>query len=254
MVLITDNLTKVFPGDFMALSSISLKISSNECFGILGPNGAGKTTLLKILKGLLVPTTGSVSIEGVEIDSSSDTSKIKRFTGYLPEDPPDFPMMTARDYLSMVAILYGVPPSKAGERIQMFLDIFGLPSWGDKPLGSFSEGMKQKIHWAATLIHDPPIILLDDPLRALDIHSFKLITELLERLKKLGKTVIISTHYLSLVEKACDRVAIIHSGKLVLTGTIQDILAETGRNDLYESYLEIFPGGIPSEDIERLVI
>ncbi|MFX0052508.1 MAG: ABC transporter ATP-binding protein [Candidatus Hermodarchaeota archaeon] len=255
MVVTIRNLSKVYPGNIKALTDLSFDIQLGECFGVLGPNGAGKSTLLKVLKGLLRPTTGLISIKDMIIDRHTDNQKIKGLTGYLPEDPPEFPTLTANEYLSMVAILYKVPKRKSVERIDRFLNFFRLKDWADKPLGSFSEGMKQKVHWIATLIHDPPLILLDDPLRALDVHSFQTIVGLLDRLKELGKTILLSTHYLTLVEKTCDRLAIIHKGCLLSIGTIQDILTETNGTDLYEAYLTLFPqNGLSSEDITKLLI
>ncbi|MFX0183511.1 MAG: ABC transporter ATP-binding protein [Candidatus Hodarchaeota archaeon] len=255
MVVTIRNLSKVYPGNIKALTDLSFDIQLGECFGILGPNGAGKSTLLKLLKGLLRPTSGLISIKDMIIDPHTDNQKIKGLTGYLPEDPPEFPTLTAYEYLSMVAILYKVPKRKSVERIDRFLNFFRLKDWAYKPLGSFSEGMKQKVHWIATLIHDPPLILLDDPLRALDVHSFQIIVGLLDRLKELRKTILLSTHYLTLVEKACDRLVIIHKGRLLNIGTIQNILTKTGRTDLYEAYLTLFPqNGLPSEDVVKLVI
>lgn len=255
MVVTINKLSKIYSNGIEALVDISLSIQSGECFGVLGPNGAGKTTLLKLLKGLLQPTSGSFSIKDVTIDPYTDNQKVKELTGYLPEDPPEFPTLTAYEYLSMVAILYKVSKRKGDERIKRFLNLFRLDDWAHRPLGSFSEGMKQKVHWIATLIHDPPLILLDDPLRALDVHSFHLITGLLGRLKDLGKTIVLSTHYLILVERTCERLAIIHKGRLLTIGAIQDILTKTNSLDLYDAYLKLFPqNGLPTEDVIKLVI
>ncbi|MHA2226851.1 MAG: ABC transporter ATP-binding protein [Candidatus Hodarchaeales archaeon] len=255
MVVTINKLTKIYPSGIKALIDLSFDIQPGECFGVLGPNGAGKSTILKLLKGLLRPTSGAFSINNVTIDPYTDNQKIKGLTGYLPEDPPEFPTLTAYEYLSMVAILNKVPKKKHEESIGRFLEYFGLKSWVHKPMGSFSEGMKQKVHWIATLLHNPPLILLDDPLRALDVHSFQIITDLLDRLKDLGKTILISTHYLTLVEKTCNRIAIIHKGRLLKIGTLQNLLAETGGTDLNEAYLKLFPQDeLPSEDLIKLVI
>jgi ABC-2 type transport system ATP-binding protein len=255
MVVTIKNLSKVYSGSIKALTDFTLSIQQGECFGVLGPNGAGKSTLLKLLKGLLRPTSGSYSIKDVTIDPYTDNKKVKGLTGYLPEDPPEFPTLKAHEYLSMVAILYKVPKRKTEERIDRLIEFFRLKDWVHKPLGILSEGMKQKIHWIATLIHDPPVILLDDPLRALDVHSFQTIVGLLDHLKKLGKTILLSTHYLTLVEKTCDRLAILHKGRLLSIGSVQDILTETNGTDLYEAYLKLFPqNGLPSEDVVKLVL
>jgi ABC-2 type transport system ATP-binding protein len=253
MSVTISNLNKIFQGEIQALNSLSIDIKKGETFGLLGPNGAGKTTLLKILKGLIKPSSGHFSIENIITDFKTYNNKIKKFTGYLPENPPIFPSMTAHEYLTIVAILYEVPKAIINERIQNLLHYFNLIEWEHKTLNSFSEGMLQKIHWAATLIHNPPIILLDDPLRALDVHSFEMIVKLMNQMKKLDKTIIVSTHYLALVEKVCDKIAIISLGQLVTVGTIPDILKQSNSTNLVEAYLKLFPSELPSEDTEELI-
>jgi len=249
-----NNLSKIYQGDFKAIKNLTLEIKEGEIFGLVGPNGAGKTTLLKILKGVLTQSLGSFSINNHLIEPNKDTTKIKSFTGYLSESPPQFKTLTAQEYLYMVGILYKVPDTKIESRIKHLVHFFDLEEWIHTPLKIFSEGMLQRIHWAATLIHNPPIILLDDPLRALDVHSFQLILNLMDQLKKIGKTIIVASHYLSLVEKVCDRIAVLSQGRLITSGTIQEILKKSTKDDLTEAYLSFFPTGLPDGDIGNLVV
>ncbi|MFX1533838.1 MAG: ABC transporter ATP-binding protein [Promethearchaeota archaeon] len=254
MSLRVEKLTKTYPGDFTAIADISLTVNPGECVGLIGPNGAGKTTTLKIIKGILSPTTGNFSINNVSYDRKTNNTELKGLTGFLPEDARVIAYLTVYQYLELVAVLYNVPRALANERIDQFLRLFDLEKRKHWHLEALSEGMKRKVLWVATLIHDPPLVLLDDPLHALDVQSFLNVIELINRLKELKKSILVSTHYLALVEKTCDRIVFISEGRVIKVGTINEILKDTNTPDIYDAYSKIVPSLSSPEDFKRLTL
>lgn len=207
-------------GSFTAVEALDFEVKKGEIFGIVGPNGAGKTTTLKMLSGLIVPTGGSIKIQGY--DMSKDPQKIKQKLGFLPEESPLYEGMTAHDYLIFFAEIYGIPDETARTRINELLDALKLDA-RDKKIGEMSKGMQRKVAIARALINDPEYLVLDEMTSGLDPTTSRYLSDFVLTLKKMGKTVIFSAHNLYQVESICDRVLIMNKGKEVAGGTLPEI-------------------------------
>lgn len=214
--------------DFLAVKGVSLDVRAGEIFGIIGHNGAGKTTILKMILGLLVPTSGTVEVMGMDMAKSS--IEAKRYIGYLPEESPLYENMTVREYLMFFAELYRLPKSVAGERIDSLLDSLNLEQ-RDKYTGELSKGMRRKVAIARTLLHDPDLLVLDEPNSGLDPLTSFFIIDYLKKLNQEGKTIVLSAHNLFHVEYICHRVAIIKNGGLVVCDTIDAMRESFGKRE-----------------------
>ena len=219
MSIIVENLTKKY-GTQRAVDNISFEVKTGEIVGFLGPNGAGKTTTMKIITCFMAPSDGNVKINGESILDKYD--KLKKNIGYLPENNPLYYDMPVIDYLRFVAELQSVPTSQVKERIIKMVRLTGLNDEKHKKIGELSKGYRQRVGLAQAMIHDPEILILDEPTTGLDPNQ---IVEIRKLIKELGreKTVILSTHILSEVEATCDRILIINKGSIVADGTA-DIL------------------------------
>jgi len=207
------NLTKIF-GSNIAISDLNIGVEKGELYGFLGPNGAGKTTTIKILAGLLFPTSGSVRINN--LDLMKDSEHIKRITGYIPDRPFIYEKLTGREYLNFVSKLYDVPENNASERSQKLLSIFELTEKADELIETYSYGMRQKVTIASALIHEPELIIVDEPVIGLDPKAARLLKNIFKDLCEMeGRTIFMSTHTLSIAEELCDRIGIISKGKLI---------------------------------------
>ena len=202
-----------------ALRPLQLGVEEGEIFGFLGPNGAGKTTTLKLLMGLISPTSGSARILG----KLWTDPLVKAQIGFLPEHPYFYDYLTARELLEYYAELSGVPAKERRNRIDAMLARVGLPDVGGVQLRKFSKGMLQRVGIAQAILHDPKVVFLDEPMSGLDPMGRREVRDLIEQLKKEGKTVFFSTHILSDAEALCDRVAIIHFGELRGVGAVADL-------------------------------
>lgn len=241
------DLTRAF-GDKEVLRGVSFRVLPGEICGYLGPNGAGKTTTVKILCGLLRPDGGSVRIAG--FDPRQAPLETKRRIGYLPESGALFDVLTPREYLTFVGRLYGLNGRDLESRIDGFLRAFHLEAHAGQNLLSASRGMKQKVALAAALLHDPPVLLLDEPLTGLDANSALIVKELLRRLAKRGKAILFCSHVLEVVERLCDRVVILDSGRVVADGAMKDIRAQAGAGleDFFRRLTgSIEPGAVADE-------
>jgi len=203
----------------VALRPLTLQIEQGEVFGFLGPNGAGKTTTLKLLMQLVYPTTGSARI----LDMDLDDPRMKAQIGFLPEQPYFYDYLTARELLNYFAQLSGIPGKQRSRRIDDVLHRVGLQQSGDFQLRKFSKGMLQRIGIAQAVLHDPKVLFFDEPMSGLDPMGRREVRDLMENLKRQGKTVFFSTHILSDAESLCDRVAIIHEGELRGVGAVADL-------------------------------
>jgi ABC-2 type transport system ATP-binding protein len=202
-----------------ALRPLHLAVEEGEIFGYLGPNGAGKTTTLKLLMGLVAPTAGSARILGMD----ANHPRVKAQIGFLPEQPYFYDYLTARELLEYYGQLSGVAAKDRGKRVEAMLGRVGLPDAGDLELRKFSKGMLQRVGIAQAILHDPKVVFLDEPMSGLDPMGRREVRDLIEQLKKEGKTVFFSTHILSDAEALCDRVAIIHLGELRSVGVVADL-------------------------------
>lgn len=217
-VLQTEKLTKKYEGK-RAVDEVTLCVNRGEVYGFLGPNGAGKTTVMRLLLGLLVPTAGTITLLGEVFGGNHP--EVRRRIGAVPEKPSIYPEMTAVEYLTFFADLYEVDQSK--KRAYAMLEKLRLLDAAHKKLGAFSRGMQQKVHIARALLYEPELLLLDEPVSGLDPHGIREVRDLIEEFKAKGRTVFISSHLLSEVEKVCDRVAIMNSGHLLIEETMMGI-------------------------------
>ena len=214
------DLTKRY-SDIMAVDNINLFIPKGEIFGFIGPNGAGKTTTINMMGGILAPTSGTVAICGINMEENPEKAKSK--IGFIPDRPYLYEKLTGMEFLRFTADLYGVDedafPRKAREKLEMF----SLTDWSDELIESYSHGMKQRLVMAAALLHDPEVIIVDEPMVGLDPVAINLVKDLFQRLVKQGVTVFMSTHTLKVAEDVCDRIGIIHKGSIIALGTTEDL-------------------------------
>jgi len=209
-----------------AVKDLNLTVPPGEIFGLLGPNGAGKTTTFKIIVGLLQPTSGKVKIGGYDVQAQP--LEAKKLLGFVPDTPLLYEKLTAMEFLQFVADLYGVDRDRATRRATELLRLFGLESNVDDLIDSFSHGMKQKTALAGALIHDPALLILDEPTVGLDPKSARLIKDILRQLTDRDVTIILSTHILEIAERMCDRIGIIAKGELIAIGTMDELRAGGG--------------------------
>jgi ABC-2 type transport system ATP-binding protein len=235
MIEIRD-LVKQF-GAITAVSGISLSIEPGFVNGLLGPNGAGKSTTVKCIVGAIKPTSGAISVNGVHVDESP--VEAKRMIGYVPENPPLFRNLTGKEYLTLVGKLYQVPDDELEERSSDLLARFGLADRQDEQLLSYSRGMAQKIVIASALVHNPQVLILDEPLAGLDAASAALLKEVVKSFAARGKTVLFLSHTLDVVEKLCDKIFVLCGGKLLVSGSAREILENTGSASLEEAFIRL---------------
>lgn len=250
--IVCQALTKRF-GSLTALDTLDLAVPRGELFGFLGPNGAGKTTTIKLLTGLLRPTSGSATIGGFSI--TERPLDAKRLIGYVPDNPFLYEKLTGREFLSFMADLYSVAHAGRADRIDSLLARFDLAEKRDELIQGYSRGMRQKIALAGALIHDPSVVFLDEPTAGLDPKSARLMKDVLRSLCRGGAAVFVSTHILDVAERMCDRFGIINRGKLIATGTMDELrtLAASTNTSLEDIFLELTEGsgsGLTAPDLE----
>jgi ABC-2 type transport system ATP-binding protein len=242
------DLAKTF-GAMTAVAGIDLAAGPGEVFGLLGPNGAGKTSTLRMLCGLLVPTRGWVRVAGHDVWSDAKEAKAaKARLGYLDEEPIVYPHLTAREFLHLVADLYGVERGpEREEQLRRLFDLFEFSDKADELISSYSHGTRQKVGLASVLIHEPEVMLLDEPTNGLDPRAARRVKDLLQELAAHGRTVILSTHILEIAQALCDRVAIMNRGRVVAVGTLEELRSGAGSSEasLEELFLQL-TGGIES--------
>ena len=226
------NVTKRYR-DFTAVQDLSLQVNDGEIMGIIGHNGAGKSTTLKMIVGLLAPTTGTVTVMGHDMER--DAVAAKQTIGYLPEESPLYDNMTAREYLLFFAELYGLSKAAVQPRIDDLLHSLKLTEQ-NKLTGEFSKGMRRKVAIARTLLHDPQLLVLDEPNSGLDPLTSFFIINYLKALKQQGKTILLSAHNLFHVEYICDRVAILKDGRLLVCDTMESLRASLGRREYHVTF------------------
>lgn len=247
----THDLVKQY-GNKLAVDRVSFDVYPGEVFGFLGPNGAGKTTTIKMIVGLLQPSSGSVKVAGYDVQTQSLLSKAS--SGYVPDTPNLYAKLTGRELLSFVAELYDLERKQSVRRIDELLRMFDLMEAADDTLDSYSHGMQQKASLAAALIHDPRVLVLDEPTVGLDPKSARLIKDILRQIADRGAAVMLSTHILEIAERMCDRIGIINKGQLVAVGTMDELraLGKTGQASLEDIFLSLTGGAEVAEIAEIL--
>jgi ABC-2 type transport system ATP-binding protein len=212
-----------------AVDGLDLTVPPGQIYALLGPNGAGKTTTLRMIAGLLPPDAGTVSIFG--IDALAQPVEAKRITAWLPDEPMLYDALTPLEYLEFVAGLWGFAPATATVRARELLELLGLWPHRDERCGGFSRGMRQKAALAGALIHDPRLLLLDEPLTGLDVAIARDVKDLLRERVRAGATIILTTHILDVAERIADRIGIIVAGRLLAEGRLEDLRARSGGGD-----------------------
>jgi len=231
------NLTKIYSGSVKAVDSVSLTVNKGEVFGFLGPNGAGKTTTIKMIVGLLQPTSGSISIDNIDVVSQPVEAKMK--IGYVADEPLVMEKITGVQYLNMISDVFLVPPKTRIERASKLLQNFKLSDAIKDPVSTYSHGMRQKLSLIAALIHNPDLWILDEPIVGLDPESAFILKRMMRNHAKSGNTVFFSTHVMEVAERICDRIGIINNGKLEFVGTVEELRKLRGRGSLEELFLEV---------------
>jgi len=218
-------LTKKY-GKFVALDRLTLSVERGEILGFVGPNGAGKTTTIKILVGLARPTSGSASVAGA--DCVAETRKIKRLVGYMPDTFGSYDNMRVFEYLDFFGAAFGIPRRQRARRIDEVLETASASDFRDLFVEALSHGMKQRVAVARTLLHDPAVLILDEPTVGLDVLASRFLRDFVRGERDRGKAVVFSTHYLAEAELLCDRIGLIHRGRLLAEGTPEELRARAG--------------------------
>lgn len=234
-------------GIVKAVDGVSVQVAAGEVYGLLGPNGAGKTTTLRMLLGLLSPTSGEVQIMGTRV--SDDPLRIRSLVGLVSASAGLYQWLTPLEILRYFAAGYGLSTAEAENRIAELTDLMGLSSFLRRRTSTLSTGQKQRVNLARALIHDPPVVLLDEPTRGLDVVGTLAVFDFVASLRKQGKAVIVCTHQLDEAQRLCNRFGLLHLGRLRHEGTLEELRQQTGLASLVEMFLQILgrPALFPSE-------
>lgn len=229
-------LSKNYSG-IRVVSSVDVTIRPGEIVGYLGPNGSGKTTTVRMLAGLLDPSSGHVEFDGRHV--GDDVIAFRRVLGYVPEEPYLYPFLSGRDYLELIGRLRGMPEQLLARKIEGFLELFGLAHAADQSIASYSKGMRQKVVVSAALLHDPAVILFDEPETGLDVTAKLVLRHLVRTLAERGKAILYSSHVLEVVERVCSRVTVLHQGRVVADDSIARLRALMSQPSLEGVFSEL---------------
>lgn len=232
-----ENVTKTYNGTVRAVDNLNLTVNNGEIVGFIGPNGAGKTTTLKMMTGILKPDSGSIFIN--DFDMQTEPLKAKQVIGYIADSPDMFLRLKGLEFMNLISDIYKVSTDVRRERIKTFASRFDLSEVLDKPMQSYSHGMRQKMMVAAALVHDPAVWILDEPLTGLDPKSAYALKNMMREHADAGNSVLFSTHVLEVAEKLCDKVIIINHGKSLFYGTLDELTARYPDMDLEKIFLEM---------------
>ena len=244
-----EHLTKAY-GDRTAVEDLSVHVDPGECFAFLGPNGAGKTTTIKVIAGLLRPTRGTVRVRGHDVVNASQQAKAKM--AYVPDQPYLYDKLSGREFLKFVADMYGIGRDAMQQHLARFGKLFGLDEYLDDLCESYSHGMKQRVVLTAALLHDPEVLVVDEPMVGLDPRGSRLVKDLFREHVDRGRCVFLSTHSLAVAEEVADRIGIITRGRLVALGNLADLEGQCGgAKGLEAMFLRITEADeTPAEDAE----
>jgi ABC-2 type transport system ATP-binding protein len=232
------NLTKRY-GRITAVNRLNLSIPRGELFGFIGPNGAGKTTTIRMIGGLLAPTAGTVIIDG--IDMTREPERAKKRIGLIPDRPFLYEKLTGMEFMRFIADFYDVDHRSLDENARRLLAMFGLEGRSHELIESYSHGMKQRLIMSAAMLHEPPLIVVDEPMVGLDPRGIKMVRDLFRDMARNGATIFMSTHTLKLAEAICDRIGVINDGNLIAVGTVAELraAARLGEANLEQAFLEL---------------
>jgi ABC-2 type transport system ATP-binding protein len=243
--LCAHQLSKHFSG-VRVVKDVSFTIRAGEIVGYLGPNGSGKTTTARMLAGLLEPSSGYVELDGHNV--RDDVIAFRRLLGYIPEEPYLYPFLSGTEYLQLIGRLRETPERLLKKKIDGFLELFGLTAAADQAIASYSKGMRQKIVISAALLHDPSVVLFDEPETGLDVATTLMLRHLVRTLAGRGKAILYSSHILEVVERVCDRVIVLHKGAIVADDSIDRLRTLLSRSSLEGVFAQL----VVREDPEQL--
>ena len=229
---------KSYTKDNETIKGVSFEVKEGQIFGLLGPNGAGKTTLMQMIATLMKPTSGEITIDG--LSASKDLLEIHRKIGFLTNEIKLDPMSTPNDLFDFFAALYDIPEDELRDRKDESFARFGISPFAEKRINELSTGMKQKISIAISLIHNPPVIIFDEPTNGLDILTSKQVTDYLLELKAKGHAIILSTHIFSVAEELCDEIAILVDGRIAAQGTVEELISQAGAENFEKAFFKIY--------------
>ena len=229
-------LTKRFSG-LTAVKDVSFALERSRILGYLGPNGSGKSTTVKMLIGLIEPSSGHVTFDGQDIQD--DLVGFRRRLGYVPEEPHLYPFLSGREYLQLVGRLRGMPPRQLDQKADALLSLFALSGSAEQSIGAYSKGMRQKVLISAALLHDPDVLIFDEPLSGLDVTTAVIFRHLVRALAERGKAILYSSHVLESVEKLCSEVIVLYRGSVVAHDSIEHLRALMSRSSLEEVFAEL---------------
>ncbi len=232
------NLTKDF-GTTLAVNHLNLEVAAGEIYGFIGPNGAGKTTTIRMMGGIMEPTAGHITVAGINIQK--DPVAAKKIIGFVPDRPFLYEKLTGIEFLKFIGDLYNVDARSLLRRSEELLKQFALWEWADEIIEAYSHGMKQRLIIVAALLHNPKVMIIDEPMVGLDPEAVRMVKNILKGLAAQNVTIFVSTHTLSLAEDLCDRIGVIHKGTLLAQGTVTDlnIAARTGEAGLEDVFLTL---------------
>lgn len=247
VMIVATNLRKQFVvrgKPLVAVNGISFRVQQGEVYGLLGPNGAGKTTTIRMVMGLLEPDEGYVEIDSMRTDQRA--SLIRQKLGLISTNDGVYPWLSVREMLMYFADLYAVDVGQAKTRLEELADLLGIRVFLDQRCSTLSTGQKQRVTLARGLMHDPPVMLLDEPTRGLDVVGSQTVFEFIDFLKKRGKSVLLSTHRLDEAERVCDRFGLLHHGTIRYEGTLADLRSLTGKEHLVDMFIDLIQSDQPN--------
>lgn len=248
--LLAGSLVKKY-GSFLAVDGLDLCVNPGEVYGFLGPNGSGKSTTIRMLTGILSPTSGDITVCGYDLKREPEKAKAR--IGYVPDEPVLYEKLTGMEFLDFVAELYGVPRGLRRTRALEMLGLLGLEDKGADLIQSYSKGMRQKVAIAASLLHEPKVLVMDEPVTGLDPVSARVLKSLVRKLARSGAAVLMSTHLLEIAERMCDRIGILVSGRLIAEGTMLELRAKTGDLSAGKTLEDIFISLAAGEEYKDVI-